>query len=426
MLPPDVGPWIAGQRWFASKTRRIVAAAAEDEIALGGATLWLVRVELDDGRADRYAVPLLAGAPPRDALDDPGFCRTLLALALHGDRAVGLRGTVAGEPTRACAAATPSALTPRRVAGEQSNTSVVFGDAIILKQFRRLALGVNPDLEMTRFLTERTAYRHTPRLLGGVQYVDAAGSWALAMAQELVAEGQDGWRWLLERLAAGDGALPALARLGRRTAELHVALAGATGDPAFEPEPITSADVAAWTTAVEQQLGAARNALRGRLPEALPALRDGLDGLVGAAKTRLHGDFHLGQTLTVRQGDDWMLIDFEGEPLRPLAERRRKHTPLRDVAGMLRSLGYAAASVTAPPGWEADARRAFLAGYRGAAHGAAFLPSDEAAFARAVAVLEVEKAAYEVVYEANNRPDWIEIPVQGVLQAARRVTARVS
>jgi trehalose synthase-fused probable maltokinase len=154
----------------------------------------------------------------------------------------------------------------------------------------------------------------------------------------------------------------------------------------------------------------------------VPARVDGagLGGLVGRVKIRHHGDFHLGQTLTVGAGADFFIIDFEGEPLRPLEERRRKHTPLRDVAGMLRSLGYAAASASAPEGWEETARAAFLDGYRAAAGRAAFLPADATALTRALAVLELEKAAYEVVYEANNRPDWLAIPLRGVVSAALR------
>ena len=160
----------------------------------------------------------------------------------------------------------------------------------------------------------------------------------------------------------------------------------------------------------------------------MPARVDagGLGGLLGAVKIRHHGDYHLGQILTVRHGEDFFVIDFEGEPLRPLEERRRKHTPLRDVAGMLRSLGYAAATAGAPAGWEEQARAAFLDGYRAAAGRAPFLPVDATALARALAVLEVEKAAYEIVYEANNRPDWIQIPVRGLQRAARAVSAPAS
>jgi len=386
--------WIAGQRWFASKTRRIVRVALEDGAAIGGGTLWIARVGLDDGTDARYAMPLLDAPAPSDALDDPAFCRALLHLIADGGRVAGARGEVVGAPTRAWPATDVAGLPPRRLAGEQSNTSVVFGEALILKHFRRLGVGVHPDVEITRFLTERTEFRHTPRLAGSLDYRDGEGVWALAMLQEMVTGARDGWRWLLDRLAGGDGALSALERLGRRTGELHVALASDARDPAFAPD---------------------------RPSDGVPIRIDagGLGGLVGATKLRHHGDFHLGQTLAVRDGEDWALIDFEGEPLRPLAERRRKHTPLRDVAGLLRSLGYAAASARrAPTGWEDAARRAYLAGYRDAAGPASFLPGGEAALTRALAVLEVEKAAYEIVYEANNRPDWLPIPVRGLVSAA--------
>jgi predicted trehalose synthase len=298
---------------------------------------------------------------------------------------------------------------------------VVFDASLIFKHFQRLAVGPNPDVEVTRFLTERTDFRHTPRLGGSLEYRDAQGSAALALVQELV-PGEDGWRWLLARLAAGDEALSSLRGLGRRTAELHRALACDPSDAAFAPEPITTADIETWTAAVHHQLAAARAALGAPRAGAIPSRIDGagLDGLRGAVKQRHHGDFHLGQTLV--DGGEARIIDFEGEPLRPLAERRRKHTPLRDVAGLLRSLGYAAASAPAPRGWEERARAAFLDGYREGAAGAPFLPRDPMDLARAVAVLEVEKAAYEIVYEADNRPDWITIPLNGLIRAARALT----
>jgi maltokinase len=421
-LTPDVADrlrdWIARQRWFAGKSQRIEAVTLEARVPLPPGTLWIARVRLDDGREDRYALPLLDGAEIRDALDEPDFAGALLDLVAREGHAAGDHGAVVATRTRAF----PTGLTApgRRLGGEQSNTSIVFGDALILKHFRRLAPGVNPDVEITGFLTERTDFRHTPRLCGSLEYRDAGGACALAIAQELVVGGRDGWRWLLDRLAAGDAALTPLARLGRRTAELHRALGADPREPAFAPERIASADVAAWTEAVQRELEAAAGALGGRLPGGVPSRIDaaGLGGLVGVAKLRHHGDFHLGQTLAVGDGDDWAIIDFEGEPLRPLAERRRKHTPLRDVAGMLRSLGYAAATAGAPEGWEAQARAAFLDGYRTAAGRAAFLPADATAFTRALAVLEVEKAAYEIVYEANNRPDWVAIPVRGLVTAS--------
>jgi trehalose synthase-fused probable maltokinase len=154
------------------------------------------------------------------------------------------------------------------------------------------------------------------------------------------------------------------------------------------------------------------------VPDVAPALA----GLRGRVKTRHHGDFHLGQTLR-RPDGDWVVIDFEGEPLRPLEERRRKHTPLRDVAGMLRSFGYAAATAPAAAGWEQQAREAFVTGYRARTAGAPFAPDREADFRQAVAAFEVEKAAYEVLYEASHRPQWLPIPLRGLASAAARLRA---
>jgi len=421
--PENLAQWIAGQRWFAAKSRRIIATRIEDRLPIGHATLHLVRLGLDDGSMHTYVVPLRDAPPLSDAFDDPTFCRALLDLMRTGGRVGRERVALLGRPSTAFPADVPSDVAVRRLTGEQSNTSVVFGDRLIVKHFRRLVPGVNPELEMSRYLTERVAFPGTPRLAGALEYLAADGTMAtFAIAHAVVKDAHDGWRWLLDRLQGGDGALAALARLGRRTAELHLALARDTADPAFDAEPITASDVAAWTAGVQAQLDAARAALGGRLPDGVAGRIDGagLGGLVGAVKIRHHGDFHLGQTLAVRDGDDWVLIDFEGEPLRPLEERRRKHTPLRDVAGMLRSLGYAAASAPAPRGWEEQARAAFLDGYRTAAGRAPFLPGDETAFTRALAVLEIEKAAYEIVYEANNRPDWVAIPARGLVSAALR------
>jgi maltose alpha-D-glucosyltransferase/alpha-amylase len=414
--------WLAQQRWFAAKTRRIADAVVEDRIPIGGAAVCVVRVMLDDGVTDRYVVALTSDAMGADAFDDAAFCRGLLHLMASGGEARGERGLLRGHRSRAF----PTGLTTsdvRRLRGEQSNTSVIFDDAVIVKHFRRLTDGENPELEITRFLTEHTTFGNTPRLAGALEYVEPGGATAtLAVAQELVADGRDGWQWLLERLATGDGALDALRRLGRRTGELHWALATPTPDPAFGTEPIGRGDVATWTAAVDRQVCAARAAVSGRpFPEVPEAAAAALSELLGTAKMRHHGDFHLGQTLCLREGEDFMLIDFEGEPLRPLAERRRKHTPLRDVAGMLRSLAYAAAtsvrSGRVVGEWESDARAAFVDGYRSAAGGAPFVPVSTGSFARAVAALELEKAAYEIVYEANNRPDWVDIPLRGFVSA---------
>lgn len=448
--PPSevLAAWLPQQRWFAAKTRRLTAVAVSDTIVLTGGILAIVEITLDDGTHDRYAMPLGSGstaAPVNDALDDAAFCRGLLDLVGGRGVARGEHGELVGIPTAAFPAELP-ALSSRRVGGEQSNTSVAFGDRLIMKHFRRLADGPNPEEEMTRFLTERAHFTHTPRLAGHLEYRRAGASATLAVVQELVTGARDGWQWMLAALdtfyrdARQAGAmaparlqtlaaptLAALERLGAVTGALHRALASDATDPAFAPEPITAADLAAWTADVTRQLGAAATAM-GSAPDVAEAeLARGLRSLLGADKIRHHGDLHLGQTLYREAARDFVIIDFEGEPIRPLAERRRKHTPLRDVAGLLRSIDYAAVT-TLPPGledwataWQMEGARILTTAYRRAVAGARFVPVADEDFTRALAVLELEKAAYEVVYEANNRPAWLAIPRGGLFRAAGRL-----
>jgi maltose alpha-D-glucosyltransferase/alpha-amylase len=433
--PEALAAWLPRQRWFGAKSHRIGGASVADAVPVGPGVLLLADVELDGGGRERYAVPLLAGGEIRDALGDVEFCRALVTLLARASAVEGERGEIRGVPAAGLlerwASGPPADLTVRRIGGEQSNTSVVIGEAFMLKHFRKLADGVNPEAEVTRFLTEHTAFRHTPRLAGHLEYRDArGGTTTLAVLQALVPDAVDGWQWVLARLREPDGAavaVTALRRLGECTGELHRALASDAGDAAFAPEPITVADVAAWAEAVAGQLAAARAALHGERVAVEPAaVRGGLAHLVGRQKIRHHGDFHLGQTLYRPTASDWMIIDFEGEPLRPLDERRRKHAAPRDVAGMLRSIDYAAVSALSPDApsaraWQDDASRAFVEGYRRVTADAAFLPRSDAAFGDVVAVFELEKAAYEIVYEANNRPDWIAIPERGLVSAAARL-----
>jgi maltose alpha-D-glucosyltransferase/alpha-amylase len=323
---------------------------------------------------------------------------------------------------------------------------VAFGDRLIMKHFRRLADGPNPEEEMTRFLTERARFPHTPLLAGHLEYRRAGACATLAVVQEMVTGARDGWEWMcaaldafyreVRRAAAPDRAqvralaaptLAALERLGTVTGALHRALASDSADPAFAPEPITAADVAAWTADVARQLAAAVATLGSPAPVVEADLERGLRPLRGVDKIRHHGDLHLGQTLYREATGDCFIIDFEGEPLRALAERRRKHTPLRDVAGVLRSIDYVAVA-TRPAGleawaqtWQDEGARAFTTAYRHAVRGVRFVPRSDDDFARALAVLELEKAAYEVVYEANHRPAWVAIPRDGLLRAAARL-----
>ena len=428
--PETIAAWLPQQRWFGAKTKRISRVAIADAFPLGPGVVLLVDVELEDGGAERYVVPVLAGVEIRDALDDVEFSRALVTLIARAGSADGERGTIHGVPAAGLAERWPDGaprdLAVRRIGGEQSNTSVVLGEAFMLKQFRKLAAGVNPEAEIPRFLTERTSFRNTPRLAGHLEYREAGReATTLAVMQALVPDAVDGWQWVLARLKESNGTatVHALRRLGERLGELHHALASDPGDPVFAPEPITAADVAAWTDAVADQLESARRALRDTsLAVDSRAVHAGLAHLVGRQKIRHHGDFHLGQTLYRPSAADWMIIDFEGEPLRPLEERRRKHAALRDVAGLLRSIDYAAASsATTPAPWPAAAAREFAEGYRTATGGASFLPRSDAAFDEAVAVFELEKAAYEILYEANNRPTWIAIPQRGLAGALARL-----
>lgn len=337
----------------------------------------------------------------------------------------------------------------RRGNAEQSNTSIRIGEGAILKVIRKLEEGVHPELEVGRFLTGEAGFAAAPAMLGWAELDGATGTGAvtLSVLQAFVPNTGDGWSWMLDRLARSESHEEAtvwLDRLGRRTAEMHRAFATDTADPAFRPDPVASEDLGAWVGAAEAM---ARRALDGLvtarerlgseargLAEDLLArsdalfqrLRTALAQAPDFAKTRHHGDYHLGQVL-VTDGDA-VIVDFEGEPMRPLEERRAKHAALRDVAGMLRSLAYAAAAAarTLPEderdaaqgrlsAWEAEASRAYLDAYLEAARGGVFLSADRAAAERVLRFFMLEKALYEVVYELANRPDWVAIPLRGVL-----------
>ena len=354
---------------------------------------------------------------------------------------------------------------------EQSNTAVFFGNRLFLKGYRRMREGVNPELELGRFLTEVSPFPNIAQVLGAVEYLEdgAPEPVTLAVLQKFVQNQGDLWQVTLQHLGnmlsmpdpqAGGSESPGeaaatgfhlgrMALLGRRLAELHRALCATTGDPAFDPEPITQADVDAWKKGIEAEmeasfaaLAAANERLDGKSREDAQALgraRERLRARVAAArapveplmKTRFHGDLHLGQVLVSQ--DDFIIVDFEGEPGRTMAERRAKSSVLRDVAGMLRSFSYAAhaarlrrepgsgpskAALAAVEEWERGAARHFREGYLRSAEGLASVPSDAAAFQSLLDLFLVEKALYELRYEIAHRPDWITIPLRGLLELA--------
>jgi maltose alpha-D-glucosyltransferase/alpha-amylase len=319
----------------------------------------------------------------------------------------------------------------------------MLGARLVLKSLRRPQPGLNPDLEIARFLTTRTAFREVPRLAGWVEYEGRGGTFSLAVLQEFVPNQGDGWKHVLATLRqrgaaierASDPLLDEVQRLGATTGGLHAALASDPSAAEFAPEPVTRTDVERWADDIARDLGGddiqrLLGDRRGRAagPEGQRArVLAALSPLTATVKIRVHGDYHLGQVL--KTADGFVIIDFEGEPARPLAERRRRQAALRDVAGMLRSLDYAAhavgreapeveraARLVALTVWEDRARRAFLTGYRAAVSASAvpLVPAAEPALLRACAAFELEKACYELLYELNNRPDWVAIPLAGI------------
>jgi maltose alpha-D-glucosyltransferase / alpha-amylase len=520
ILPAD----LKARRWFAGKARTIQSAQLDQAIPvpLPGQPadlrtfVTLLRVDYTDGEPETYVLPLAVASGERaervmhdipeavlarltlpnrgagvvyDALWERGFCQTLLdALARrrrftqngHQLAAVPkptLRRIWTGEPP----------LEPHILRAEQSNASVIYGDRFILKIYRRLEPGTNPDREIGRFLTERASFAHTPPLAGALEVrADGQEPLTLGILQKLVPNEGDAWQYTLDVLgryfeaAVADrartpieapaahllelvdsepapecdelvgGYLQAAELLGRRTAEMHLALASGR-ETDFAPEPFSAMyqrslyqSMRTLTrrtfTQLRRGLGGLDADVRGQAqellasePEIIRRYRAIIDRKIDAARIRCHGDYHLGQALFT--GRDFVIIDFEGEPLRPLGERRLKRTPMRDVAGMLRSFDYAAYSAlfaqierdSYPSAaeamaaldpwarfWSAWVSAAFLRTYLETAQGAAFLPTDRASVRVLLDTSMLEKAVYEVAYELANRPGWLPVPMAGI------------
>ena len=433
MLNATLDPaWLAGQRWFRAKRRSVVAVEPHDLAPLDDRGGWLavVRVSYADAGEDRYLVPLVVrGHELREPVDGDGTWRSLTRLMLAGGELTGSRGAFVFTPTTTAESlpqrgpAGLEALAERRLGVEQSNTSVVLGDELMLKLYRLLEPGENPDVEVGVFLTQ-AGFSQTPAVSGSGSYLpDDGGSCAVAMLQPFVASEGDGWSWALAGLASGGNAgemVEGVATIGTVTRQMHAALASDPGNPAFPARPATAAERAGWRLGAERQLDGALEAVsdetHARLTALSPAIRDrftALESSGSATATRIHGDYHLGQLL--RTGTGFMVIDFEGEPARPIAERRHPSSPLRDVAGMLRSLDYAVRTAQRAgggladlDGWLARARSAFLSAY------GRMGPDD----GELLLALELEKACYEVHYEANNRPDWTWLPLEALERMA--------
>lgn len=448
--------WIKNQRWYGDKGRSAHTLTPEVvvpvEVARLDAALVIARFAFDRGADSRYFVPLAAttgqipsdgGLDLRDAMEESDFLSWFIK-GFEDERLI--EGEVTWRWRRLTHDFPPTHglnfTNAQIISAEQSNTSVVFDNQFIGKVFRRLQPGINPDLEIGEFLSVDGRFAHAPELYGLVEVDTGKESIAVAAIQQFVPNQGDGWNWLLGQLGSLSvetraSLVDSIALLGTRTGEMHVALSSDTDDEAFALEEFTRQDAEDLISRVIAEIQESVEGLATRLsPPDVEQLHKGLGqlmggawSLVGAAKTRVHGDYHLGQTLRTLD-DDFCLIDFEGEPSRPMEQRRTKQSPLKDVAGMLRSLDYAVATVSgstddeaqreAISTWHNDASTAFIKAYRSAIGGAApaLVPEDEQRFTDGLNLLIAEKALYEVRYELNNRPDWLPIPLNGIRRLA--------
>ena len=477
-------------------------ALVEVEFDTGPADLYFLPLAMSFGDAENelqrsapHAIiaPVLsqrgAGLLYDGAFDDQ-TCALLFSLIENASRINARQGSLRGIRGKAfldLMVPAETTLQVRRSSAEQSNTSILFGDRFILKLFRRQEPGLNPDAEIGQYLAEKTNFDRIPPFAGSIE-VDGLTGFdgkiaSLGMLQGLVANEGDGWKWTLKDLdryyetcarlpfpenLSGELRRPlelsdqpptqvardhlglyleAGATLGRRTAELHLALGAPTDDPAFAPEALTGVDLQAQLTGIRQHASSVLDVLQERLshlPDEVVKVAASVlsrrrqildhfgslnDDFQQTQRIRIHGDYHLGQVLRVKT--DFVILDFEGEPARPLAVRRSKQCPLKDVAGMLRSFGYAAYAglmnytarhpedVTGLEPWaqlwERSAATEFLRAYREAAQGADFLPPRQVDFRKLLNVFLLEKAVYEILYELNSRPAWVRIPLMGIM-----------
>lgn len=486
--------YLSRQRWFASKGTEIKSTKLTSRFVLAAPGRdWLLavfRANLADGRSEDYFVPLAtawnlpseSSLPPepaqvvasirkgeqtgilKEAQADQRFVVDLVRSAGVDKKLAGPDGSVQFSHTKAYfPLQEEDEQNIKKLGAEQSNTSILIAKKMILKLYRKLERGVQPELEMGRYLTDVAGYRNTPPLLGAVEQFDNDGQpTALATIQGFVPNQGDGWSFTVNHLkqffngflqgTQGDPADHAYSRLvehlGIRVAELHHAFAIESIDPAFQPKPITAADVGAW----KQQIRSEAKTTFGLLANSESMLPPEQHNRVGALleqqqhildlissfemkrgpilkKTRFHGDLHLGQVLVA--GDDFYIIDFEGEPARPFAQRRAKHSPLKDLAGMLRSLNYAAWSASFEAGagepgkiaklekpareWERGSSDALMRGYKKTIEGCSSCPADPEVFTQLLNLFILEKALYEIRYELANRPSWLRIPVEGIM-----------
>jgi len=435
--------FVIGQRWFGSKAREVAHLRMLQTIPLTDLPLVLgvLEVEFLPGTHELYQLPIGArpagewgvdviyetdGMTVYDAMTDPELVRAVVRRIAENTDVETEQGVAEFRAADGSVSAEVEEVRP--MGAEQSNSSVVLDDRLVLKAYRRLGAGPNPELEVLRFLGAHE-FTHIPALRGWYGHTGRLIDSTLGILQDYLPGATDGWDLALADLREDPVRFVARAeRLGVVTGRLHTTLGCDNADPAFAPEETSTESLGLLTATVDEEISQAFldlpeddpvvDPIRGRAEEVRERLRH-LTQVGSAGRIiRHHGDYHLGQLLmTADRG--WVVLDFEGEPARTLVERRMKRSPLRDVAGMLRSFAYAATAsellhdAPAPAGWEEAARRAFLDGYLTEAD-QSLLPPGRAAIERLLAVFELEKAVYELRYELDNRPSWVRIPVAGI------------
>lgn len=444
----SLAAWLADRRWYGEKSRDLVSARSLSHVRLPeeGVDIDLELIELSyvSGPSANYVLIRERGNPNADGIEDDrvrawlmnGFAQSRSLI----DESGGLLQWVASPELteRAHQIAGRS----RLFRGQQSNTSMVFADSVMVKLFRNIRFGINPEIEVGNFLTAHTDFRAFPRLLGEIVLDIAGVPTTVAAAQEFIPSVGDAWGWITERIddpSIRESTILAARTLGIRTGEMHVAFASGESE-AFAPERATAEFAASVRETSQRELAhtirqltqaAVHEAgeLEAPLAEALEALKQ----LDGTTITRIHGDYHLGQVLRTVQ-EDFAILDFEGEPARSLDERRAKASPLRDVAGMLRSFDYAAETARRSADGQADdevadwyrrSRGSFLEGYDAAIEPCEALQTGWCVSSQssALAAFEIHKALYEVRYELSNRPDWVDIPLNALRRTVERQTA---
>ena len=453
---------LAGKRWFGGRGRTITDVSVVDHMVVedGPPALVVALLSIGLGGGDRwlYHAPLLVDEEGNagDALDEPGRLGVLGELMAHGHTLKGEIGAFHFGGPGLDPLSPPGGSSTRVVEAEQSNSSIVLDEDVILKIFRRVEPGANPDLELNRLLTNE-GFEHVPPHVGEILYegeLDGTEvSIDLGIAQRFISNAREGWAEVLHHLnLLYDEARPedeaedlraltdqraapilrCIEELGEATASLHVTLAREEIGPDFTPEPIDETDIHEWAGSAldrlrrlreeDETIAAASAAIEGRIQEFAEL------GADAGYKSRIHGDYHLGQALYGNR--TWMIIDFEGEPARSLEERRTKQNALKDVAGMLRSFGYAAMVAMFERterdsdewrrlepwanDWEELARERFLGSYLRRSHEGHFLPADRETLGAMIDFFEIDKALYELDYERGHRPQWAWIPRRGI------------